>query len=107
MDIHLWKECPLLTKCSLCNQIIEISLFNQHLLEECDHKKTQHKCPRCKESIQANEFKQHIEDMSCLPHQPANIGNRCPLCHQDISPGGSGWKDHLVDKGCPNNERTM
>ena len=32
--------------------------------------------------------------------------NRCPLCHNDIRPGVDGWKEHLLQQGCPQNERT-
>jgi len=107
MDIHLWKECPMLTTCNLCAQVVEIASLNSHFLEECDQKKSQRKCPRCKEAVSTSDYKQHIEEMSCLPSQPGNVSNRCPLCHQDAPPGPQGWKRHLVSEGCPNNERTI
>lgn len=35
IDIHYWKECPMLTTCWECEQVIEISTLNDHLMEEC------------------------------------------------------------------------
>ena len=107
MDIHLWKECPILTTCESCTQIVEIPQLNKHLLDECDAKKVMRKCPRCKEAVHMDEYKQHTEEMSCLQSQPLTKANRCPLCHQDIAAGDAGWKQHLLTEGCPNNERTM
>lgn len=106
LDIHLWKDCPMLTLCQMCEQVVEISCLNTHLLEECDFKKSFRKCPRCKEAIHSNNYKQHTDEMACLPNKPLNVANRCPLCHSDIMPGEMGWKSHLISEGCPNNERT-
>lgn len=106
LDIHLWKDCPMLAICQMCEQVVEISCLNSHLLDECDFKKSFRKCPRCKEAIHANNYKQHTEEMACLPNKPANVANRCALCHSDIMPGEIGWKNHLISEGCPNNERT-
>lgn len=106
LDIHLWKDCPMLTICEMCEQVVEISCLNSHLLEECDFKKSFRRCPRCKEAIHANNYKQHTEEMACLQNKPANVANRCALCHSDIMPGELGWKNHLISEGCPNNERT-
>lgn len=106
LDIHLWKDCPMLTLCTMCEQVVEIACLNSHLLEECDFKKSFRKCPRCKEAIHSNNYKQHTDEMACLPNKPTNVSNRCPLCHTDIMPGEIGWKNHLISEGCPNNERT-
>ena len=35
LDIHYWKECPMLTTCWECDQVIEIAQIEEHLLEEC------------------------------------------------------------------------
>ena len=106
LDIHLWKDCPMLNLCQMCEQVVEISCLNSHLLEECDFKKSFKKCPRCKEAIHSNNYKQHTDEMACLPNKPGNVANRCPLCHTDIIPGEMGWKNHLISEGCPNNEKT-
>lgn len=106
LDIHLWKDCSMLNLCQMCEQVVEISCLNGHLLEECDFKKSFRRCPRCKEAIHSNNYKQHTDEMACLPNKPTNVANRCPLCHTDIMPGEMGWKNHLISEGCPNNERT-
>jgi len=107
MDIHLWKECPMLTTCVNCAQIVEVAQLNKHLLDECDNKKIMRRCPRCKEAIPMEEYKQHTKEMSCSQALPLTKANRCPLCHQDIAAGEIGWRKHLLTEGCPNNERTM
>ena len=106
-ELHLFKECPMLSVCQACNQTIQISDLNQHLLEECEHKRGFRKCPRCKEAIPTSEFKQHTDEMSCLQSSPLSVAQRCPLCHQDIPPDEMGWKRHLISEGCPNNDRTV
>jgi len=29
-DMHLWKECPMLTTCKECALVVEISALNNH-----------------------------------------------------------------------------
>lgn len=38
LDLHYWKECPLLSPCHACAQIVEIASLPEHLLDECEHK---------------------------------------------------------------------
>jgi centrosomal protein CEP104 len=38
LDLHYWKECPLLSPCHACAQIVEIAGLPEHLLDECEHK---------------------------------------------------------------------
>jgi centrosomal protein CEP104 len=38
LDLHYWKECPLLSPCPACAQIVEIAGLPEHLLDECEHK---------------------------------------------------------------------
>ena len=51
MDLHFWKDCPMLTECNYCSQVIEIETLNQHLLKECEKAGEFKECPRCRESI--------------------------------------------------------
>ena len=106
MDFHLWRECPMLITCEGCGQIVEIPQLNNHLLEECELRRYMRRCPRCKEPVHTEDYKQHTEEMSCLQSQQPTRANRCPLCHMDIPPGEMGWKQHLLVQGCPNSERT-
>jgi len=38
LDVHYWKDCPLLISCPSCAQIVEIAGLPEHLLDECDSK---------------------------------------------------------------------
>jgi centrosomal protein CEP104 len=88
MDLHFWKDCPMLTECQYCNQVIEIETLNQHLLHECEKHLDFKECPRCRESIHISTFDRHSSEKACLISKPAKAANRCPMCHQDITPAG-------------------
>ena len=93
MDIHFWKDCPMLIICPQCEQTIEILALNDHLLKECEVGGTK-QCDRCLEAIPTagDEYEIHVEEQSCQPAKPPNVANRCPLCHEDIPPGMKGWQ---------------
>lgn len=38
LDKHFWKDCPMLSICSECGQVVEIAHLKEHLLEECEGK---------------------------------------------------------------------
>ncbi len=38
LDLHYWKDCPLLISCPSCTQIVEIAGLPEHLLDECEAK---------------------------------------------------------------------
>jgi centrosomal protein CEP104 len=38
LDLHYWKDCPLLFPCPACAQVVEIAGIPEHLVEECDMK---------------------------------------------------------------------
>ena len=106
LDIHYWKDCPMLVACPNCNQVVEVLHLNSHMLGECEVAQVMRKCPRCNEAVHMEDFEQHIEEQACLPSKPANKANRCPLCHEDVKPGIEGWKEHILTEGCPNNDRS-
>ncbi|KDO27607.1 hypothetical protein SPRG_06875 [Saprolegnia parasitica CBS 223.65] len=106
LDQHFWAECPMLTQCKMCGQVIEISTLNEHLLVECELKQNHKECPRCHEAITLKYFNQHVQENDCVPMPDPNDGNRCPLCHDDIGPRKRGWKTHLLHERCPQNPRT-
>jgi centrosomal protein CEP104 len=107
IDLHQFKECPMLLPCFKCKQIVEISTLNNHFLYECAQKKQFKQCPRCKEAVLVKDYEAHVADKSCNPFKSSNTCNRCPLCHNDITPAGKvGWEIHLLDQMCPNNPRT-
>ena len=107
IDLHQYKECPMLLPCFKCKQIIEISNLNNHFLNECAQKKQFKQCPRCKEAVLLKDYETHVSDKSCNPFKSSNTVNRCPLCHNDVAPAGKvGWEIHLLEQMCPNNPRT-
>ena len=107
LEIHQFKECPMLIPCFKCNQIVEISGLNYHYLNECAQRKQFKQCPRCKEPVLIKDYESHVSDNSCNQYKSPNVANRCPLCHNDIVPAGKvGWEVHLIQQTCPNNPRS-
>ena len=96
----------MLVACPLCSQISEILHLNSHMLQECESKDLVKQCPRCKEAIHVEEYEQHVDEQSCLSAKPVSKANRCPLCHDYVDPGPSGWIKHIITEGCSNNDRS-
>ncbi|XP_059170552.1 centrosomal protein of 104 kDa-like isoform X3 [Physella acuta] len=106
LDIHYWKNCPMLKRCTNCKQVVEIATYTDHVLNECEAKSNFSKCPRCSEAIPKPEYDQHVSEKSCNPSKSGT--NHCPLCHENISAGEDGWKDHLMSRtGCKQNPRRL
>eukprot|EP00347_Sterkiella_histriomuscorum_P005376 403356849 len=107
LDNHYLNSCLMLTNCAGCTQIIEIQVVNSHLLKECTEKALYKQCINCKEAFLKDQMEEHklSDNPGCHPPKPTSQANRCPLCHQDIGPVEQGWKDHLLSKSCPNNDR--
>ncbi|XP_044599316.1 centrosomal protein of 104 kDa isoform X1 [Cotesia glomerata] len=102
LNIHYWRTCPMLTRCELCKQVVEISHLNSHLLSECDQRNDYVKCDTCKQAIVEKSFSEHSKDDSCT--RPVEGYERCPLCR--ILVNKNKWKDHLMGENpCPNNPR--
>mmetsp|Transcript_2960 Transcript_2960/g.2799 ORF Transcript_2960/g.2799 Transcript_2960/m.2799 type:complete len:98 (+) Transcript_2960:1201-1494(+) len=97
----------MLTECKHCSQVIEIATYNDHLVKECDKAKDFKQCARCKESVHIGEYDQHTQSKTCNQAKPLKAANRCPLCHQDIKAGETGWKKHLIDDKCSKNPRKV
>jgi hypothetical protein len=36
LDLHYWKDCPMLMQCAYCKQVVEIAGNDEHLLNECE-----------------------------------------------------------------------
>eukprot|EP00929_Paragymnodinium_shiwhaense_P091716 TRINITY_DN51624_c0_g2_i1.p1 TRINITY_DN51624_c0_g2~~TRINITY_DN51624_c0_g2_i1.p1 ORF type:complete len:893 (-),score=187.50 TRINITY_DN51624_c0_g2_i1:79-2757(-) len=79
LDVHYWRECPMLTQCSLCEQVVEVSGLLVHFLEECE------------KTAEAQAKAQSIAD------------NHCALCGGSVGAGeDQDWRQHLLQDGCPN-----
>lgn len=82
LDLHYWQSCPMLTSCQQCEQVIEISTLNDHLLNECEVKDTYEMCTQCHQPIPMDQFPQHTQNANCS--QPSHGMERCSLCQLDI-----------------------
>ncbi|XP_009868127.1 PREDICTED: centrosomal protein of 104 kDa [Apaloderma vittatum] len=108
LDLHYWKQCPMLTRCKQCKQVVEIAGLTEHLLTDCERKDSFGRCQRCSEAIPRDELPKHVRSKICSPAKPENVANHCPLCHGNFSPGEEAWKFHLMGKdGCKMNQRRL
>jgi len=100
LDLHYVLNCSMLTNCVACTQIIEVSNYTEHKLEQCEKKGDFRQCPRCLEAVELDFYEQHVVALKCHPHTELP---RCPLCHLDIKDGSSdedAYKVHLAQKKC-------
>lgn len=105
LDMHYWQECPMLISCPKCQQVVEISSLNDHLLGECSEAGDCQRCTICGEAIAIQYFDSHMERASCKP--TIKGAQRCPLCHTDVVGGEAGWRRHIMEEGCPANDRQV
>jgi len=107
LDMHYWKNCPMLKRCEHCKQVVEIPLYGSHLLNECERKGEFGKCPRCSEVLPNNVLAKHVPAKKCPPLNPATQ-EHCPMCHKNIGAGEESWKKHLMGSrrdACAENPR--
>ena len=82
LDIHYFKDCPMLCSCEQCGQIVEVSALNDHLVEECDQNQTfRYQAPL---------------------GRPGYTG--CPMCGTELSADPEERRRHLVEE-CAGNPR--
>lgn len=80
LDIHYWKDCPMLIQCQYCQQVIEIASLREHYLAEC-------------EADQITEANQNLPPKTC------------PLCETGIADETEEiWRQHLL-RECVKNPR--
>jgi centrosomal protein CEP104 len=101
IDIHYWKECPMLTTCWECEQVVEVSTLNEHLIEECQNSDKYKECTKCVTVLLKEDYPGHY----CLKPKPSNAA-KCPLCTSIIYPVNiQGWREHLMQDGCSGSNR--
>lgn len=103
LDLHYWKDCPLLSPCPACAQIVEIAGLPEHLLDECEHKDSFKPCDTTGLAIRNDEFAAWSKSPSCVP--PPENCMYCPLCLASVEDTDTAWRDHLL-YGCPKNGRS-
>nr|XP_019944600.1 PREDICTED: centrosomal protein of 104 kDa isoform X2 [Paralichthys olivaceus] len=87
LDLHYWKHCPMLQRCSECRQVVEIASLIEHLLGECESNSKFSQCPRCSEAVASEDLTRHVQGPSCNPPISGKGSNHCPLCHSNFMPG--------------------
>lgn len=104
---HYYNTCPVLTNCSLCQIVTEISTLNEHMLVDCEKHHLVKECNRCKQAIPVEQWHQHTLKGGCKIKTSEN-DIRCPLCLVTISPANdAGWKAHLMTgEGCTKLKRS-
>ena len=105
LNIHQYKDCPMLMQCDNCKQIIEISNLNNHLLNECDFKEKYIKCNRCKLVVEKESLSEHQVSDNCFDVNE-DKEKLCPLCHLNIMTEDI-WKIHFLENGCQGNIRII
>ncbi|KAI6179241.1 hypothetical protein M3Y98_00589100 [Aphelenchoides besseyi] len=104
LDQHYNKDCPMLTKCPSCSEVVETRFLSEHQLYDCKKKQDFKQCDRCQQAMLTNQYNTHRSSKKCriLPAD-GSIG-RCPLCSEDIQPNNDiGWRKHLNE--CTANSR--
>ncbi|XP_076023200.1 centrosomal protein of 104 kDa [Genypterus blacodes] len=108
LDLHYWKQCPMLRRCGECKQVVEIASLTEHLLGECESKSKFSHCSRCSEAVVTEEMPRHIQGPACNAPVLGKGSNHCPLCHCNFLPGEEAWKAHLMGRqGCKQNSRRI
>ncbi|XP_061592671.1 centrosomal protein of 104 kDa isoform X2 [Cololabis saira] len=106
LDLHYWKQCPMLQRCDECKQVVEIASLTDHLLGECENRSKFSRCSRCSEAVGTEELACHVQGPTCNPSVAGKNSNHCPLCHANFLPGEEAWKAHLMGReGCKQNSR--
>ncbi|KAI9244556.1 hypothetical protein BDA99DRAFT_577124 [Phascolomyces articulosus] len=104
---HYYDECPVLTSCSRCQIILEISTLSDHTFKDCAKRHLVKQCTRCKQAVPVEQWLQHTLKQTCSAIPDSET--RCPLCLEHIDPStDSQWKSHLLNgNGCPKNPRPV
>ncbi|XP_031562247.1 centrosomal protein of 104 kDa-like [Actinia tenebrosa] len=103
LDLHYWKNCPMLKRCDHCSQVVEVSGFNEHLVTECDAKDKFSQCPRCKDVVLTVDLEEHITDNTCAAPKGGKDASVCPLCRTVVGPEEEAWRSHLMEN-CKTNK---
>ncbi|XP_028309015.1 centrosomal protein of 104 kDa isoform X1 [Gouania willdenowi] len=106
LDLHYWKYCPMLRRCTECREVVEIASITEHLLRECESRSKFSRCLRCTEAVATEDLSRHLQGPSCNAAVSGEGFNHCPLCHSNFRPGEEAWKAHLMGReGCKQNSR--
>ncbi|KAI7907596.1 uncharacterized protein BX663DRAFT_556883 [Cokeromyces recurvatus] len=103
---HYYNHCPVLTNCSMCQIILEVSTLKEHFQNDCERKHLVKQCNNCKQFIPVEQWLQHTLKNIC-PDIIVTSDNqsRCAYCQLDMTDSTeTDWKIHLINE-CPKNLR--
>ena len=114
-DMHLYKECPMLTICKSCASVIDISELTNHIESECkavNNNIAYKKCEECRIYFLVDkQYEDHMKKGVHVQHAEDETGvhSYCPLCLEDVGAGEGDfkWRKHFRIVGCKYNERTL
>ncbi|KAL9647230.1 hypothetical protein ABK040_012582 [Willaertia magna] len=106
---HFLNSCPMVIKCKLCGDMINIELFQHHCetsREEdkfgCEHAHETEKCPTCFRNFPKDEYEDHINEGNC--HPPSEGCGFCPFCSMEVRLNQESFLTHVLDI-CPCNPK--
>jgi centrosomal protein CEP104 len=103
LDLHYWKDCPLLSPCEACAQVVEIAGMADHLLEECEHKGEFRSCETTGLAVRISTYSDWKNSPQCIKCPPERM--YCPLCLTTVADTDDAWKQHLF-YDCAKNTRS-
>ncbi|CAD5215854.1 unnamed protein product [Bursaphelenchus okinawaensis] len=100
---HWLYQCPVLTECDFCDQVLHVAELNNHHINLCQFvNKTMLPCPLCGLAQYGGES----NHPRCPKAHPEPGAAWCPLCSKNVESFTSpeSWRNHLIGN-CLNNPR--
>lgn len=102
LDLHYWKDCPVLAPCPTCAQVVEVAGLPEHLLNECEYRAAFVHCPVTGLAIRQAEYASWQVGPHCRP--PPHEHFYCPLCLELCHDSDDAWRTHVMFR-CSSNPR--
>jgi len=102
LDLHYWKDCPVLAPCPACAQVVEVAGLPEHLLRECEYHDAFVHCKTTGLAIRKSEWAAWEVGPNCRSAPSDSFF--CPLCLELVQDSDPAWRKHLVF-GCRGNAR--
>jgi len=102
LDMHYWKDCPLLAPCPACAQVLEVAGLTDHLLDECEHKESFLHCRTTGLAVRKQDYPTFKKGPYFRPLEDGTF--LCPLCYTACLDTDADWNHHLCYE-CTQNQR--
>ena len=93
LDMHYWKDCPLLAPCPACAQVLEVAGLTDHLLDECEHKGSYVHCKTTGLAVRKQDYAAFKKGPYFHPVEQGAF--LCPLCFSPCVDTDADWNRHL------------